>query len=95
MENYQKKLRDYYRMKEKLSRKKEVSPQKAQKTKQTYFDKLYLRMFLSALLLLSLVSLGRVGLSDTIRTEINGNMNILKFASLFNGIFGDVFIPTP
>jgi hypothetical protein len=95
MENYQKKLREYYRRKAKKDRKREINPEKAQKTKQTYFDKLYLRMFLSALLLLGFISMGRAGLSTPIREELNDNMNILKFVAFFNGIFGDTFIPTP
>ena len=64
--------------------------EKIKKLKLSYIDKLFIRIFLSSITLLSLV-----GLSNTkiIRNNLNENMNFLKYAKIFNGIFGS-YIPT-
>ena len=97
MQDYQKRLKKYYQIKEK-QQKRRIDYRTTQKAKRTYFDKLFLRIFLGALLLLTVVGFDRFIFSDSryIQNRLSEHMNVLKFASIFNGVFGDgLFIPSP
>lgn len=97
MQDYQKRLKKYYKMKERQSRIPKKSYEKEEKTKNTYFDKLFIRIFLSALALFAIIGIDKYFIrGDNLKQEVSSQMNILKFASFFNGIFGEgLFIPSP
>ena len=58
------------------------------KNKLNYIDKLFIRIFLSSLLLFSLVIINK----PKLKNMINKEMNFLSYAKIFNGVF-DGFIP--
>lgn len=97
MQDYQKKLKKYYKMKERQARSPKRNYIQDEKSKKTYFDKLFFRIFLSAITLFAIVGFDKYLIKENyIKEEICSQMNILKFASFFNGIFGEgLFIPSP
>lgn len=61
---------------------------KNRKHKLSFIDKLFIRIFFSSLVLLSLVGLDRI---TYFRINMNRNINFLHYAKLFNGVFGNYF----
>lgn len=58
------------------------------KKKLNYIDKLFIRIFLSSILILSLVTIDRLK-NNHISLLFNDNINFLKIAKIFNGDFGN------
>lgn len=82
MKNLSKHFKIYHSFNRKSKRIKKLNKRK---DKKTYFDKLYIRIFLSSLLLLILIG-GKNLLKLNIIDNINNNMNILPILNLFTNM---------
>ena len=82
MKNLSKHFKNYHSFNRKSKRIKKLNKRK---DKKTYFDKLYIRIFLSSLLLLILIG-GKNLLKLSIIDNINNNMNILPILNLFTNM---------
>ncbi len=69
----------------KNSRRKRQLLTKEPKDKRTYIDDLFLRIFLSSLILLAFCSLDRFLPRFSLTKYLNTNINIVKFAKIFSG----------
>lgn len=67
-----------------LKKEKEVKKQEIKKKKLNYIDKLFIRIFLSSLILLTLISIEKTKFSFLYKD----NFNFLKLVKIFNGNFG-------
>lgn len=94
----QKELKKYYQRvtKKEEDRYESLMNDEKKKRKLTYIDRLFIRIFLSSLLLLSLIGIDKWQIfkinNQSVEATFSQNFNFLKFAKLFNGIFGG-FIP--
>lgn len=84
--DYSKRIKAYYKNKE---RKAKIQEYEQKKESKTFFDRLFLRIFLSSLLMLCIVGGERLLSMTKIDFKINhfltNNINFIKFAKFFNG----------
>ena len=86
MEKYQKQLRKYNSYKKRKERITDLNNQHLKKQQKTFFDKLYIRIFLSSILLLLLVLSKNIFKINDI-SMINNHMNIFPLIQLFTNVY--------
>lgn len=88
MENYHKQLKKYHSFKKKQSKIHRIKKRKSFKNenKKTYFDKLYIRIFLSSILLFLLISAKNIFKLDLVN-HLNSNINVIPILNLFTNIY--------
>ena len=86
MEKYQKQLRKYNSYKKRKERIMDLNNQHLKKQQKTFFDKLYIRIFLSSILLLLLVLSKNIFKINDI-SMINNHMNIFPLIQLFTNVY--------
>ena len=86
MEKYQKKLRKDNSYKKRKERITDLNNQHLKKQQKTFFDKLYIRIFLSSILLLLLVLSKNIFKINDI-SMINNHMNIFPLIQLFTNVY--------
>ena len=86
MEKYQKQLRKYNSYKKRKERITDLNNQHLKKQQKTFFDKLYIRIFLSSILLLLLLLTKNIFKLNEVNI-INNHMNIFPLIHLFTNVY--------
>lgn len=95
----QRRLQKYYQQKttpNEVTYRDSFGNPEVRKQKYSFIDKLFIRIFLSSILLLTVFGIDKIYLKKDqkplLETSLTTNLNFLKMAELFNGLFG-TFIP--
>ncbi len=88
MKNYYKQLKKYHSFKKKQNRIHRIKKRKNLKTenKKTYFDKLYIRIFLSSILLFLLIGTKNIFKLDIVK-HLDNNLNIFPLLNIFTNMY--------
>lgn len=85
MKNYRRKLRQYHSLKKRQNKIHGIKKRKNNDQK-TYFDKLYIRIFLSSILLLFLIGSKNI-LNVSLSNHLNNNINVIPFLNFFTKMY--------
>lgn len=82
----------YLRKKEKKKNEYLSDYEKSERNKKySYFDKLFMRIFFSSLILLSFFVVPKIKQFENFTSIVNSNLNFISFSNIFSGIFGNIF----